>query len=140
MAWFIVDFISTALKNNQLKQTDYVVNEEFYLFEANNREELYEKTEEKIELINRLGDDDMLYDEDPATNKALGIRKIYPLSTDLSNLYDKTDPPKDNTIIMRSYYKVASFEDAERLVKVETVDIVYLKDDQLNLAENGKLK
>lgn len=160
MGWFVINLVSMIVAVDSLEeQKEFPIDEVFYLIKANSKKELNSqindivgsfnerenvfyksKTRQEIHNNTYLEKDKIFLGDGVAISKVLGIRKVFPLSESLSNIYDDCENPlKDSDYIISSRYKVNSLMDVKRFIKGEIVSFTYLPDDEINLAKNGKL-
>jgi hypothetical protein len=128
MRWFVVSIIS-VIEITEGCQEDYPVFEDFFLFSADSEEELQAKIQSEIEIGNQAGASGVTYDDRPATQRYLGVRKI-------RAVYNKEDsdnctPPTDGSELTHCFMNVSSLEDAERLAKGHAVIVTYIDDDPM---------
>ncbi|WP_173911051.1 hypothetical protein [Acinetobacter sp. Marseille-Q1618] len=128
MTWVVVSFIN-VLEVTEGTQTEFPVEESFVLFNFNTQEELNQKIQAHIDLINGAGAEGMTYYDQPAKEYCLGVRKI----KDIFNEDPLTDddPPGDRTELTHSYMTVQSLQDAKLLAEGKAVQTHYIDDDPL---------
>lgn len=125
MTWFVASIVS-VIKYNQGDQAEYPVFEDFYLFSAENQEELDRKIADKMAIIDAAGS--CSYNEQPATQKCIGVRKIRSIYNEPPLAIDE-DPPTDGTELTHSFFLVSSLSDATDLAAGKQVSVTYTDDD-----------
>ncbi|KXO76973.1 hypothetical protein AYL20_09430 [Acinetobacter venetianus] len=130
MTWCVVSFITVIEVLND-EQTEFPVQEDFYLFEFQSDGELEEKIEKQINIINAAGVDGVRYYGKNAKEYFLGVRKIKTIFNEPPLDMDE-DPPADGTELTHSYMTVKSLKDARRLAEGKAVYVHYIDDDPLN--------
>ncbi len=131
MTWFVAGLIS-VIEVLDCEQSEYPVEEEFYLFEAHSTEELNKKVNAEIEMINLAGQDGIRYYGKKAKQYCIGVRKIKSIFNSADGLDIDEDPPTDGTSLIDSYMTVKSLEDAKLLAEGKAVHVHYIDDDPLD--------
>ena len=127
MTWCVASFI-TVIEVLNGKQTEFPIQEEFYLFEFQSDEELEKKIENQINIINSAGAEGVRYYGENAKEYFLGVRKIKTIFNE-PPLDMNEDPPTDGTELTHSYMTVKSLDDAKKLAEGKAVYVNYIDDD-----------
>lgn len=128
MTWFVVRFL-TVTEVLDGHQEQYPIDEDFYLFEAHSDEELENKIQAEIEMINRTGADGVTYYGKPAKSYCLGVRKISTIINNKEGLDIDKDPPNDGTWLNYSFMTTKTLDDAKLLAQGKAVYVRYIDSD-----------
>jgi len=124
MKWFVVSIIiSYRLKEG--KQEVFPIHENFTLFHAKNRKEVWEKAI-KYGKEYAMIDDELEINGKPAYTKYEGIRKVIEIIDNDFSL----KKPIDGLEISYSYMEVNSEEDIQKLAKGKAVVVNYIDMDE----------
>lgn len=129
MTWVVVSFIN-VIEVSDGKQSEFPIEEQFYLYEVHSKKELEEKIFKEKELINTAGESGVTYYGKNARQYCLGVRKVKSIFNqpplDIDN-----DPPGDGSELIHSYMTVESLADAKNLAEGKAVNVYYIDDDSL---------
>lgn len=109
MAWFTASIISCIIVDEG-GQSSFPIYEDFYLVEANSRDELHKKIKEIMNEINAAGQCN--YNGKPAKQKCVGVRKVRSVYNQ-SPLDIDQDRPDSGTELSHSFMMARSITDVE---------------------------
>lgn len=131
MTWVVASFIR-VIEILDGEQTEFPIEESFYLYEIGSKEELNEKIKNEIDVINSAGAEGIRYYGKNAKEYCLGVRKIKSICNTNPDFDMDEDPPSDGTELTHSYMTVKSLEDAKKLAEGKAVNVHYIDDDPLD--------
>lgn len=126
MIWFTASLITT-IKVIDEEQDTIPVFEDFFLIEAIDREEAIREAK-RIGKEHESIDDKLFLNGKPAKRIFMGIRKIRSVYNTAPSDID-FERPGNGTELTHSYYEVRNFNDAEKLANGESVNILYIDDN-----------
>jgi hypothetical protein len=125
MTWFTASVL-TAIRTLDEIQESIPIFEDFFLIEANNREDAQQEAERIGQEQADIDDELTLYGK-PARRIFLGIKKVRSIYNPPPFDID-SDRPVNGTELTHSYFEVATFDEAERLAKGTPVKVLYIDD------------
>lgn len=125
MTWFVASVL-TAIRNVDKTEEKVPVFEDFFLVEADAREQALQEAEKIGREVASL-QDGLSLDGKPAERIFLGIRKLRSVYNPAPFDIDE-DQPVHGTELTHSYYEVDDFESAIKLGRGECVQVTYLDD------------
>lgn len=115
MAWFVIS-IASVVEVVDGQQYQYPINEDLILYQAHSKQELADKIQETINICNEVGQDGIIYYDEPAINYYIGSRQ--------TNYFP--DKPSDGTWVYHSVMKVKNWQDVELLADGKAVKVQFL--------------
>jgi hypothetical protein len=131
MAWFVASIVS-CIEVIGGQQSSFPIYEDFYLFEAEGKEELDNKIKETMKLIEKAGD--CTLSGKAARQRSVGVRKIRsvynvpPLDIDL-------DRPGDGTELTHSFFTAQSIRDVESFARGDAVTLLCVDDADVDAGD-----
>lgn len=123
MHWYSATLIN-VLRLRAGKQDAYPVWEDVCLIEARDDDEAFRKAE-ALGKSRECDDPTLTLDDEPATISFLGVRKISRVLNSLD--VPESRAPSHGSEVSFSKYNVSTMEDLEKLVRGESVAVVYVE-------------
>jgi len=130
MTWVVVSIIRVT-EVLEGEQTEFPIEETFVLLNFDTQDELNQKIQEQIDLIDAAGAEGVTYYGMPAKEYCLGVRKIKNIFNEAP--LGENDPPGDETELTHSYMTVKTLSDAKLLAEGKAVQVNYIDDDPMEI-------